>query len=355
MRALILGGSRFIGRRLARELAAEGHDVTVVNRGRAPDGLGESVERLRADRRSRAELEAALGRREFDAAYDFLSYEASDAALAVTLLHGRVGRFVHVSTCSVYWCTGDFPCPVPEEDFERLSDFAERPGSIEYDYGYAKRKAEEALFAAHRERGFPVTIVRIPVVGGEEDRSLRYASYCLRASDGGAVILPDGGHAPLRHAYVGDVTRTLASIPSRPAAAGQAYNLAGHEILSVRLIVSAVAAVLGRRAETLDVPAAALRRMGLGTAFSPFSWQAPLVPAIHKARRDLGWEPTPYSVWLERAVSWAVDACRDAGLRPQAYDYRPRELEVASAWRGVISSIPPVEDGPASTSAARPE
>src|SRR5206468_6545163 len=194
----------------------------------------------------------------------------------------------------------------PEEDFDRLKDFAERHGSIEYDYGYGKRKAEEVLMAAHQDRGFPVTTIRLPVVGGEGDPSLRYAGYCLRVGDGRPLALPDGGFPPLRHVYVGDVARTLAALPSAPHSIGQAYNLAGAEILSVRAMVASIADLMGRKVETVDIPTPALRVMGLGTAFSPFSQQAPQVPAIFKARRDLGWTPTPYMMWLEAAVRSAI-------------------------------------------------
>ncbi len=49
MKALVIGGSRYIGRRLAGELAQAGHRVTLYNRGRAEDGLGSAVERLVGD------------------------------------------------------------------------------------------------------------------------------------------------------------------------------------------------------------------------------------------------------------------------------------------------------------------
>jgi len=330
MRALILGGSRYIGRRLAAELADAGHQVTLFNRGRAGDGLGDRVERLRGDRRSAADLRATLERREFDVAYDFLAYDAGDTLLAVEALSCRVGHFVHISTCSVYWCTGDFPCPVPEEDFARLSDFEERPGSIEYAYGYAKRKAEEALFAAHARSGFPATAIRIPIVAGEDDYTKRYASYCLRVADGQPLILPDGGFAPFRHVYVGDVTRTLASLPSVPAAIGQAYNLACDEILSVRIVVDGIAGLLGRRPEIVDAPTGLLKSIMSGEAvagFSPLSQRAAQIPSVRKARRELGWSPTPFPVWLERAVRWAVDANDSWTEPPPACAWRAMELE----------------------------
>ncbi|HEY3176547.1 MAG TPA: NAD-dependent epimerase/dehydratase family protein [Candidatus Polarisedimenticolia bacterium] len=336
MRALVLGGTRFIGRRVVEELLEAGHRVTLYTRGRVRDAFEGRVERLIGERRSAADLTDRLSGRDFDAAYDFLSYEASDARLAIETLAGRVGHFIHISTCSVYWCTGDFPCPVAEGDFDRLSDFAERPGSIEYEYGYNKRKAEEALFAAHQERAFPVTTIRMPIIGGEDDPSLRYLSYVLRLSDGGPVALPDGGYAPFRHVYVADAARALAALAGRTHSIGQAYNLAGADILSVRGVVAAMADLLGRRAETVDIPTPILRAMGLGTSFSPFSQQAAQVPAIFKARRDLGWETTPHRVWLERTVEWSLRVAGSLPEPPPPVAHRSREIEVIEAYRRAV-------------------
>ncbi len=285
--------------------------------------------------------------------YDFLAFDASDARLAVRALSGRAGRFVHISTCSVYWCTGDFPCPVPEEDFDRLSDFEERPSSIEYAYGYAKRKAEEALFTACRETGFPVTAIRMPIVAGEDDYTRRYASYCLRVSDGRPMILPDGGFAPFRHVYVGDVTRALAGLPSLPGVVGQAYNLACDEILSVRMVVEGITGLLGRRPDLVEIPSAVLDEImprDAAAGFSPLSQRAAQVPAIHKARRDLGWSPTPFPIWLERAVRWAVDASGSWPEPPAAYAWRAMELEAIALFRR--SALRPGESG--GTSSERP-
>lgn len=334
MKCLILGGTRFIGRRLASDLLASGAQVTLFTRGRAANPSGDRVEHLIGDRRSAADLTAALGGREFDAAWDFLSYDETDARLAITTLAGRVGHFIHVSTCSVYWCTGDFPCPVPEADFDRLTEFAERPDSIEYEYGYNKRMAEGALFAAHRQSGFPVTTIRIPIVGGEGDPSLRYASYCQRIADGAPLALPDGGYVPFRHVYVGDVARTLAELPRRPKAKGEAYNLACAEILNLRSIVSSIARLMGRAVETVDIPTPVLRAMGLPAVFSPFSQQAAQVPAIWKARNDLGWNPTPYQVWLERVVSESLSG--PPPEPPPALAFRAMELKVIENYRQAI-------------------
>lgn len=43
MKALILGGNRFFGMKLANLLITEGFDSTLLNRGNLEDGFGEKV------------------------------------------------------------------------------------------------------------------------------------------------------------------------------------------------------------------------------------------------------------------------------------------------------------------------
>ncbi|MBW2668144.1 MAG: NAD-dependent epimerase/dehydratase family protein, partial [Deltaproteobacteria bacterium] len=44
MKALVLGGSQFVGLHTVRELVARGHDVTVLNRGKTTTELLPGVE-----------------------------------------------------------------------------------------------------------------------------------------------------------------------------------------------------------------------------------------------------------------------------------------------------------------------
>ena len=46
MKALVLGGSAFVGLRTVKELAARGHDVTVLNRGKTATELPAGVNQL---------------------------------------------------------------------------------------------------------------------------------------------------------------------------------------------------------------------------------------------------------------------------------------------------------------------
>jgi len=338
LKLLVLGGTRFIGRRLVEALLARGHKVTLFNRGQKLDPFGNRVGRVLGDRKNPRDLGRAAhaGR---DGIFDFLAYDAGDAALAVEAFAGRTAHFVHISTCSVYWCTGDFPSPVGEEDFERLSDFEERPSSIEYAYGYAKRKAEEVYAAAGREREFPFTAIRMPIVGGEADPTLRHISYFHRIDDGRPLVLPDSGVACFRQMYVGDAAETLADLPGKSVALRRAYNLACDEILDLKRVVAMSAGFLGRPVETIPIPLAVLDARGLDRSFSPFTQPVSQIPSIDRAKAELGYRPTPFAAWLERIARWYRDLYR-AGAPPQ-YAHRERELALAAEYTAALGAGAP--------------
>ena len=82
MKALIIGGNRFLGHELALRLVAAGDSVTLFNRGTLGDALGARVERLHGDRTT-GDLERLLEGRRFDAAIDFA--RSDPAGLAAKL------------------------------------------------------------------------------------------------------------------------------------------------------------------------------------------------------------------------------------------------------------------------------
>ena len=100
MRMLILGGTVFLGRALVAAAAAQGHDVTILSRGRSgPDPEG--VEVLRGDR-DRDDGLSALEGRSFDVVVDTSLQAVSHVRAATRELASRTGRYVFVSSVSVY-------------------------------------------------------------------------------------------------------------------------------------------------------------------------------------------------------------------------------------------------------------
>src|SRR5512147_908266 len=101
MRLLVLGGTEFVGRAVVEAAAGRGWDVTVLNRGRTDPPPG--VRALRGDRTAPGGLAAlAAHDGEWDAVVDTWSAAPRAVREAARLLADRAGRYVYVSTCSVY-------------------------------------------------------------------------------------------------------------------------------------------------------------------------------------------------------------------------------------------------------------
>ena len=165
MKALVLGGSVFVGKHTVDALLAGGHEVAVLNRGRTPTALPDDVERLVADRTDIDQLRAALDGRDWDAVFDVSGFVmaagGSDIEGLLDLLDGHVGHYVYVSSIMAYDQSlgGIFPWT---EDLPTNPDGA---GS----YGGFKAVAEAGMLARHRATGFPATIVRPAAIYGPDN------------------------------------------------------------------------------------------------------------------------------------------------------------------------------------------
>lgn len=335
MKILIIGGTRFFGYHIAKRLISDGHDLTLFNRGLTPDDFGNNVRRIRGDRNDRRDFHQKLGKMSFDAAVDMIAYKAEDSESAVETLSGQVGHFFHISTGSVYIVTKDYPSPLREGDFDRELYPQPRGDDEWWQYGFNKRKCEEVLRQAYEQLGFPVTLLRLPIVMGERDYTLRAYSYFLRLEDGYPLLLPDSGLNAFTHIYQADIVNTVASNLQNVIAYGQAYNLAQDEVLTVRAFVLASARKLGKKADLVDIPSDVLDKASLGTSFSPFSMRRPFILSTEKARRDLNFVPTPFIVWLERTIRWFRKEYK--GGPPDNYQHRRREIEVAQQYRDAVN------------------
>src|SRR6266568_2075315 len=272
MRALVIGGTRFVGYLLARRLLAGGHQVTVLNRGTLADPFGPEVEKLRADRTG-PEFAEVLRGRSFDAVFDFAGYDGEDGRRAAALLQGRVGHYLAVSTGQVYLVRIGAPTPAREADYAgEVMARPDDPAELrEWEYGLGKRAYEDALAEAWRANGFPATVVRIPMVNGERDYYRRIERYLWRLGTGGPLILPDGGGHRTRHVYGGEVARFLALLAGKHETFGEAYNLAQEETPTLLQLVARLRELLGSVSPLLSVPSAELFARGLDPLeVSPF-------------------------------------------------------------------------------------
>jgi nucleoside-diphosphate-sugar epimerase len=281
MRALVVGGTRFVGLRLVAELARRGWGITVLNRGQTPARLPGGVERLVCDRRDHPALRAALAGQEFDVVFDIIAYTAADVGGLLEALGGRTGRLVMVSTGSVYRAQAAYPwdedCPLVEDDSAGA-------------YGWNKRCAEDVLWAAHA-RGLPVSVVRPGYIYGPHNNVYREALFFDRLVRGLPILVPGDGNYLVQFGHVDDLARLLLLCAQHPAASGRAFNFAGARAVTANTYVEFLFAASGHRTRAVHFDPQAL---GLSPAdvarVWPYRYGAHTCRDIGRARYLLGYQ-----------------------------------------------------------------
>ncbi len=90
MKVLVIGGTRFIGLHIVRQLVDLGHEVTTFNRGISPGQLPPGVKRLYGDRKDHTRMREVLGGQQFDAIIDTSAFTLDDVKIIVELFKGRI-------------------------------------------------------------------------------------------------------------------------------------------------------------------------------------------------------------------------------------------------------------------------
>jgi len=325
---LLVGGTGFLGAHTARAMQAAGHRVSVLSRGTrdAPEG----TDHLRADRRDPAALAAALEGRRFDFTVDFAALDAVDIERLLLVPYAALGRYVMISSGQVYLVTERGRGPCLEEESEAALVPEPAAGSDdhrEWLYGMGKRRAESALLALRASHGVRAVVLRLPIVQGEADVSLRLWAYIERLLDGGSILLPDGGRWPTRHLYARDLAAALVRLLEGRTPREAVYNLAQPDIVPLRDLLERIARTLEVKPRFVDVARAEIERAGIPRAFSPYSgpWSSLLDPG---RAGEWGFAGTRLDDYLPRVVRWHLEH-RPPASHP-GYATRPLERRLAA-------------------------
>ncbi len=300
MKTLVIGGSRFVGLRLVWELTGQGHEVCVLNRGTTPAPLPQGIERITCDRKDPTALRKALSKREFDAVFDIIAYVPDDTKPLVEILDGKVGKFVHVSTGSVYKSQNVFPW---KEHFDKVTD------NSEGEYGYQKQLIEEVLFAAYHRSGFPAVMIRPGVIYGPHNNVYRESMLFDRIVKGRPVLVPGDGTYLTQFGYVDDLARLLVLAARSECSSGQAYNFAGEYAYPMNDYVEMLFEAGGKPVQMMHF---APEKVGLSikevSKVFPFRFRTHTVRDISKAIYELGYaEQMSLREGLKHSYRWYIE------------------------------------------------
>lgn len=250
MRVLVLGGSVFVGRRLVEMLAASGHEVVVLNRGRTPTSLPEGVRLVKADRTDADAMRSALTGTSWDAVFDVSGFVmaagGSDIDALIDVLDGRVGQYVYVSSIMAYDQSLGGVAPWTE-------DLPSDSGGVNT-YGGFKAMAERAMLERHARTGFPVTISRPAAIYGPYNNIYDMETpMFLRLQRGLPVLVPHEGLVTASYGHVDDLCATLIAFIGRSGALGEIVNTTAEAVTSLHY-VETLARIVGREPDIVFVP-----------------------------------------------------------------------------------------------------
>lgn len=310
----VIGGTRFFGKLLVTELLAQGHEVTVLTRGRTRDDFGDAVRRLTADATDAEQLRRTVGGTEFDAVVHQVCYWPGAALAAAKAFAGRTGRMVMTSTMEVYntdtfrhhqsapeistWALEGELDPLPYG--YDLSLPWDDPDFQDRNYGEGKRQAESAL-ARHAD--FPVAYARAAHVLADTDEFTGRVGFLVgRVVNGERMTsFREPGRTSL--SYAPDLAGFLAWL-SFSELTGP-VNACSPEPVTIYDVLAPIEEAAGRRAVIEELDAAA------GDAdLAPFT-----CPADYGMSPDLaakaGYTFAPTRDWLRTIAVNAVAARRN--------------------------------------------
>jgi len=284
-RALVLGGTVFIGRHLVEYLLARGDEVTVLNRGGNAPPAG--VEQLIADRKDHASMIKVLADREWDVVYDVSASQqvtsAEQIAALVDFLDGRCGMYLFVSSIAAYRIgNGAFPWT------ETLPTSRSRLTR----YGGHKATVERQLAERREQTGFRYTVVRPAAVYGPHNNipDGEMAMF-LRLLQRRPVLLPHDGLVSFPYGHAADLARAMVLAAEQPRAVGEIFNITADSVTASHY-VKTIGAIVGVEPDIVMVPDAVLEQIESPLPFNHrFQKILHSMLSIDKARRLLGFEP----------------------------------------------------------------
>jgi 2'-hydroxyisoflavone reductase len=256
---LILGGTMFVGRSLTERLIASGnYDVTLFNRGKSNTDLFKEVNQIHGDRET-ADIEKIYGQH-WDCIIDFSGYYPTTFGQLLNGLKGKVGRYIFISTISVY-DLDKYQGHVIVENCDTLKCSDAQKISQLWD-AYGEKKAEmERLLLQHTE--LDKIIFRPSYIYGKYDWTERFYYWLYRIQNCAKFLLPDEGKPKqISLTNADDLTEALLQAIEIKRHS-TIYNTISTPSISIRKLLGIAATAYGKNPEIITANASDLEKLSL--------------------------------------------------------------------------------------------
>ncbi|MEL6814144.1 MAG: NAD-dependent epimerase/dehydratase family protein [Cyanobacteria bacterium J06598_3] len=273
MRILVIGGTRFIGVYLTKQLVSLGHDVVLLNRGNHPAPV-DGVETILCDRTDPEALTAALSSQSFDAIFDNNGRELAHTQPLADLFKGKLKHYIYVSSAGVYAKSDQ----MPHAEGDAVDPASRHKG---------KFHTEDYL----REQNILFTAIRPVYIYGPQNYNPLEQWFFDRLTRDQPIPIPGSGMALTHLGHCADLATAMVSVLGNANAIGQIYNISGEKAVTFDGLAKACAVATGKDPNAINIVHYDPANFDFGKekAF-PMRVQH-FFTDISKAKADLAWQP----------------------------------------------------------------
>lgn len=285
-KVLLIGGTRFSGLYLWKELLDRGHSVTLFNRGKTeiPHIRGESDDEfnlrktntnyIQGDRKNIDDLKK-LGNENFDIIYDMNGRTVDDTAPLVDIFKNKIEQFIYMSSAGVYKKTPLMPHS--EGDEEDIN--SRHKGKLE---------TEKYLI----DNNIPFTSIRPTYIYGPGNYNPLEEYFFTRLDSDRTICIPGHGQHITGLGHVEDLAIAMAQIIGRSDVTnGKIYNIQDEQSITFEGLSKICGNVMNKKNDEINIKLYNKSDFDFGKLKAFPMREQHFFCSIDQAKIDLNWEP----------------------------------------------------------------
>ncbi|GJQ13704.1 hypothetical protein GpartN1_g5495.t1 [Galdieria partita] len=249
-KVLLLGGTRFSGLYLARELALSGHQVVLFNRGNVPlDHIkirGETEKEfqtrlsntrwIKGDRTQSHDIMHVINSEKWDAIFDNNGRELSDSKPWIDGLRHSIQHYIYMSSAGVYKESG----LLPHGEQDEIDPNSRHKG---------KWETEEYL----KQSEIPFTCIRPTYIYGPRNYNSVEEWFFKRIDQNRPIPIPGHGLHITGLGHVEDLAKAMVLALGNQQAMSQTYNIQGRHSVTFDGFAKLCATAMGKDPDQLEL------------------------------------------------------------------------------------------------------